>query len=542
MGGSVRSRVTTAAPSGGAPSPPKAAESVGDKAVLADALRVMDWAAMDLGELDRPDNLERALALFEELGDLPGQAGVLNMLGGFAYYKGDWEQASALYLRAQATVRRTGNAVMDAFYVFNLGEIARDQGRLDEAERALTSALRTWRAAGYRSGTGYAKGMLARVATGQHRYGDALRLFEEAIEELSDIGSRGEVLEVQAGLAEYLLLSGDTAGALSLADETISQAHALGGMAPQIPALYRVRGAALALAGDGDGARQSLRQSLQAAEMREVEYEAARTMRVLAAVETDPREQELPGSLGGTRYSQSSRWSGPRISCRHRPARPEKRPTRPRRRPNPFVRGRPGDMAVDPLDPAGYPQPHDGAVISEVRRHRSERSPGGEAECGRWCRPEQSERFTSWRSSCSTPSWSAQTTRPPPDRPSLLRRTSRKLIGGTLHIVTAYQRKSVRIQDLPEEFRHTATLNPADALLHELSLIAKERGLESVIHPALGQPAEAVIRVAEAEKADLIVVGNKGMAGTRRVLGSVPNSIAHGAPCSVLLVDTHEAG
>jgi nucleotide-binding universal stress UspA family protein len=99
----------------------------------------------------------------------------------------------------------------------------------------------------------------------------------------------------------------------------------------------------------------------------------------------------------------------------------------------------------------------------------------------------------------------------------------------------------VRVEDLPAEFRHTATLNPADALLHQLSLIVKERGLEAVIHPALGQPAEAVIRVAEQEKADLIVVGNKGMAGKRRVLGSVPNSVAHGAPCSVLLVDTHEA-
>jgi len=39
-------------------------------------------------------------------------------------------------------------------------------------------------------------------------------------------------------------------------------------------------------------------------------------------------------------------------------------------------------------------------------------------------------------------------------------------------------------------------------------------------------------------KADLIVVGNKGMRGARRVLGSVPNSIAHSAPCSVLIVDT----
>ena len=38
--------------------------------------------------------------------------------------------------------------------------------------------------------------------------------------------------------------------------------------------------------------------------------------------------------------------------------------------------------------------------------------------------------------------------------------------------------------------------------------------------------------------ADLIVVGNKGMKGVRRVLGSVPNSVAHQANCSVLIVDT----
>ena len=271
----------------------EAAESVGDKAVLADALRVMDWAAMDLGQLDRPDNLERALTLFEELGDLPGEAAVLNLLGALAYFKGDWEQASALYLRAQAIVRRTGNAVMDAFHVINLGEIALDQGRLDEAERALTSVLRTWRAAGYRSGTGYAKGKLARVATGQHRYDDAVRLCEEAIEELSDIGSRSEVLEVQAGLAECLLLSGDAAGALALADETINQAQAMGGVAPQIPALHRVRGAALAASGDGDGAHRSLQESLRAAQVRKAEYEAALTLRVLAALETDPGEQEV---------------------------------------------------------------------------------------------------------------------------------------------------------------------------------------------------------------------------------------------------------
>jgi len=37
---------------------------------------------------------------------------------------------------------------------------------------------------------------------------------------------------------------------------------------------------------------------------------------------------------------------------------------------------------------------------------------------------------------------------------------------------------------------------------------------------------------------DLVVVGNKGMAGARRVLGSVPNTVSHAARCDVLIVHT----
>jgi nucleotide-binding universal stress UspA family protein len=36
------------------------------------------------------------------------------------------------------------------------------------------------------------------------------------------------------------------------------------------------------------------------------------------------------------------------------------------------------------------------------------------------------------------------------------------------------------------------------------------------------------------------VVGNRGMAGPRRVLGSVPNKVSHAARCNVLIVSTGE--
>ena len=62
------------------------------------------------------------------------------MLGAFAYFRGDWEEALRMYGRAQATVRRAGDAVADAFYVLNIGEIYLDQGRLEDAAQRFDTA------------------------------------------------------------------------------------------------------------------------------------------------------------------------------------------------------------------------------------------------------------------------------------------------------------------------------------------------------------------------------------------------------------------
>ena len=66
-----------------------------------------------------------------------------------------------------------------------------------------------------------------------------------------------------------------------------------------------------------------------------------------------------------------------------------------------------------------------------------------------------------------------------------------------------------------------------------------ETGVESEIHARAGTAADVILDVAEELDADLIVVGNKGMTGTRRfLLGSVPNRVAHHASCNVLIVRT----
>ena len=53
-----------------------------------------------------------------------------------------------------------------------------------------------------------------------------------------------------------------------------------------------------------------------------------------------------------------------------------------------------------------------------------------------------------------------------------------------------------------------------------------------------GSPGRAIAELAAADGHDLVVVGNRGMSGARRVLGSVPNSVSHEATCDVLIVQT----
>ncbi len=64
-------------------------------------------------------------------------------------------------------------------------------------------------------------------------------------------------------------------------------------------------------------------------------------------------------------------------------------------------------------------------------------------------------------------------------------------------------------------------------------------GASLVTRAVAGDPAEAICEVAEREGADLVVVGNKGMTGSKRFLmGSIPNHVSHNAPCDVLIVRT----
>jgi nucleotide-binding universal stress UspA family protein len=112
----------------------------------------------------------------------------------------------------------------------------------------------------------------------------------------------------------------------------------------------------------------------------------------------------------------------------------------------------------------------------------------------------------------------------------------------SLHVVSAYRPlEGARVKGAgPEgdDWRVGSDVQVETILRDALDRLG-DSGLNVTEHALKGDPADAILAVAESEGADLVVVGNKGMTGARRfLLGSVPSKVAHHAPCTVMIVRT----
>ena len=118
-------------------------------------------------------------------------------------------------------------------------------------------------------------------------------------------------------------------------------------------------------------------------------------------------------------------------------------------------------------------------------------------------------------------------------------------MGARVHLVSAYEpvpegRLREERQQVPGDLQWM--VNPREDVSATLAEAAKDleaQGVQVETHAREGDPADAILDVAEEQGADLIVVGNKGMTGAKRfLLGSVPNRVSHHAPCAVMIIRT----
>ena len=118
-------------------------------------------------------------------------------------------------------------------------------------------------------------------------------------------------------------------------------------------------------------------------------------------------------------------------------------------------------------------------------------------------------------------------------------------VGARIELVSAYEpvtdpRLRAESLQVPQDLQWM--VNPredVDATLRSAAGEISAAGVDVELFARQGDPADAILDVAEERGSDLIVVGNKGKTGAKRfLLGSVPNKVSHHAPCSVLIIRT----
>ncbi len=87
------------------------------------------------------------------------------------------------------------------------------------------------------------------------------------------------------------------------------------------------------------------------------------------------------------------------------------------------------------------------------------------------------------------------------------------------------------VPELPDETMMREAQDSLERLADKLEIKAGDKWVVTAV-----STKEGVLRTAEEQNADLIVVGSHGRHGLALLLGSTANAVLHGAPCDVLAV------
>jgi len=95
--------------------------------------------------------------------------------------------------------------------------------------------------------------------------------------------------------------------------------------------------------------------------------------------------------------------------------------------------------------------------------------------------------------------------------------------------------------DLPTDMIASPQLEIEEQLVQtatgRLTELARTLGAEGcTLWVEIGSTRHEILRIAEAEGVDLIVLGSQGRSGLALLLGSTANGVLHNAPCDVLAV------
>jgi nucleotide-binding universal stress UspA family protein len=112
--------------------------------------------------------------------------------------------------------------------------------------------------------------------------------------------------------------------------------------------------------------------------------------------------------------------------------------------------------------------------------------------------------------------------------------TFARAFGATVHVVSAYSDDTTPLVGAGRQGDRAHAQQHLDRAQEQLA----KQGVESEAHLSSQEAGRALVAIADEQHAQMIVVGNQGMTGAKRVLGSVPNHVSHHAHCDVVIVHT----
>ncbi|MGH3649558.1 MAG: tetratricopeptide repeat protein [Acidimicrobiia bacterium] len=243
------------------------------------------------GDPERVENAQVALQIYEGLGDWVGAGKVLNNLGIDAYYDGRWVEAIDLYSRSRKASEKAGDVHMMAMQDNNLAEIYSDQGHLDNAEELFRRTESIWRPARFEAGIALVTSNMGRLEVRRGQWEEGIHLLQEALRRFSEIGAEAYVAETRMRLVEAELY-GDADAALESLAQLVSDLGEAGAARTLGAGLFRLRGHALALLGDVDGAREAFESALETAANEDARYEVGLASRALGILGDETRGAE----------------------------------------------------------------------------------------------------------------------------------------------------------------------------------------------------------------------------------------------------------
>jgi class 3 adenylate cyclase/tetratricopeptide (TPR) repeat protein len=264
------------------------AQSADDPDILGDAYMVKGWAYGELGKEGGLEFMEQSLDAYQRSGNLLMQASVLNNLGVVCQWAGRWDEALSYYERGRAECLRVGSTLSATVVRINIAEILTDRGEWTEAEAVLMETLPVLRASQHQYHLGLCLALLGRISLRLGRLPEALSRLEEAKANYVHSGAAEDVPFAEARIAECQVEMGNLDAALELAGSMLGRAASSSGIARAAPLLHRVQAHALIKQGDLWGARDALDASLAAARERSDLAEACLTM--LSLIELDRLE------------------------------------------------------------------------------------------------------------------------------------------------------------------------------------------------------------------------------------------------------------